>query len=170
MATPTNLEDLYQVYHYCKKNGFRFAVCPELQGVKPNSQLKDNQEYQELFNYLISEKKAGELVNGGIQYLEYMRDIKKFSCRPSTVLAISPTADVFYPCLEIGHVAGNLLQTPNLHQIRRKGREQFGPEPRCDNRCQSACALGLSTILNNPSTLVSDAYLATKSEIKKRLG
>lgn len=156
VAKPDNLEDLYAVYRYSQERGFRFAVCPQLQGVKPHPELFENPGYQRLFDDLIQEKKKGRAVHGSLLYLEHMRDLKKFSCRPSTVLAISPAGDVFYPCLEIGHVAGNLLENPDLNRLREEGRRLFGPEPSCDNRCQSACALGFSLILNRPLSLVDE--------------
>lgn len=150
VATPDNLADLHDVYRYARDRGYRFAVCPQLVGVKAHAVLAGNPEYRRLFNHLIAEKRAGRAINGSPLYLEYLRDLRKFTCRPSTVLAIAPTGDVFYPCLELGSVAGNLLDTPDLHAIRAAGRRRFGPEPSCDNRCHSACALGFALILNHP--------------------
>ena len=168
VATPTNIEDLAEVYRFCRESGYRFALCPQLVGVKPHPELFGNTAYQRLYDHLIMEKRLGRRVNGSIPYLEHMRDLKKFRCRPSTVLAISPSGDVFYPCLERGHVAGNLLQTPDLHGIRAQGRACFGPDPVCDNRCHSACALGFSLILNEPLSLVKEAWLMAKGGWRQR--
>lgn len=165
LATPDNLEDLYGVYDYARRRGFRFALCPQLQGVKAHPALHHNPAYRALYDHLIREKRRGGPVNGSVLYLEHMRDLRKFDCKPSTVLALSPTGDVFYPCLERGTVAGNLLEQNDLHAIRAAGRERHGPEPRCDNRCHSACALGFAMILSHPLSLAHEAMLGARNRL-----
>ncbi|MEW6363904.1 MAG: radical SAM protein [Acidobacteriota bacterium] len=169
VATPDNLEDLPELYQYCRRRGFRFALCPQLLGVKPHPALRDNPGYRRVFDMLISEKRRGGRIHGSVPYLEHMRDLQQFSCRPSTVLAVSPAGNVFYPCLEIGHAAGSLADEPDIHTIRRQARERFGEEPRCDNRCHSACALGFSLLLNRPWSIVHEAVLAAKSTLRRTL-
>lgn len=167
VATVNNLQDLHGVFDYTQQKGFRYAVSPQLLGVKPDPALLNNRQYQHFFDTLIEAKKTGASINGGTLYLQHMRDLNKFSCRPSTVLAVSPLGDVFYPCLEKGNVAGNLLQLPDLDKIRELGQKQFGPDPECDNRCHSACALGFSLLLNFPLSLISDCYYLAKSKLKR---
>lgn len=91
-----------------------------------------------------------------MKYLEYMRDLRQFRCRPSTLVAVSPAGEVLYPCLEKGTIAGSLLEAPDLHALRAEGRRRHGPDPVCPNQCQSACALGFSLILDRPTTMVSE--------------
>jgi len=165
VATPDNLTDLLGVYDYARSRGFGFALCPQLRGVKAHEELHGNADYRRLYDLLIAEKRRGAPIFGTVQYLEYMRDLRKFDCRPSAVLAVSPTGDVFYPCLELGHVAGNLRQEPDLDRIRRMGQDKFGPEPSCDTRCHSACALSLSLALNHPHTLLHELALRTKAAV-----
>lgn len=163
VATPNNLDDLMDVFHFCREHDFRFALAPQLLGVKPHPALVGNRVYQQIFNALIAAKKRGAAVQGSLAYLEYMRDLAEFSCHPSTLLAVAPGGDVFYPCLERGTVAGNLFHNPDLHALRRQGVRNVGPEPLCDNRCHSACALGLALILDRPLTMIHDAYLSILS-------
>jgi hypothetical protein len=85
------------------------------------------------------------------------------------MLVVSPVGQVFYPCLELGQFAGNLLQQPDLHRLRQEGLKRFGPQPDCDTRCHSACALGFSRLLANPFSLVHEAALIARSQIKKHL-
>ena len=169
VVTPGNIDDLYQVYHYTQKNGFRLAACPQLVGVKVHPALADNPEYRRFFQFLIDEKKKGGRIQGTVDYLEYMRDLRKFSCRPFTMLVVSPMGDVFYPCLEFGQFAGNLIEEGNLHRLRQKGCERFGPQPECDTRCHSACALGFSRALANPASILHEAALAARAKIKRFL-
>ena len=170
VATPNNLDDLYQVWEWSKERGFRFAVCPQLMGVNPHPDLFGNPAYQELFDFLIAEKKAGQPVNGTLAYLQHMRDLIEFDCRPSTVLAVSPSGDVFYPCLEKGLVAGNLLQTPDLHRLRKDGKRIHGPEPKCPNQCHSACALGFSMLIDHPLTIMQEVGFMARAGIRRLTG
>jgi len=168
VATPDNLEDLHGLYDFAKARGLRFALCPQLVGVKAHPDLAESPAYVAIFERLIAERRAGGPVNGSVKYLEYMRDFREFDCRPSAVLAISPMGDIFYPCLELGNVAGNLLDEPDLQAIRAAGRNKFGPEPKCDNRCHSACALGFSLALADPRSLADEALFAARAKLAGR--
>ena len=158
VVTPRNIPDLYAVYEFAQSKGFTFAVCPELQGVKPPPDLPGNKAYTDFFDFLIAEKKKGRSIHGSTLYLRHMRDFSRFTCRPFTLLVVDPLGQVFYPCLELGNPAGNILDCEDLHTLRIQARERFGPQPQCDARCHSACALGLSLILERPLSLVEEAF------------
>lgn len=157
VATPEVLDDLPAVYAWSVARGFRFALCPQLVGVKAHPDLAGNPAYRRIYDLLIEGKRRGEPVNGTVAYLQHMRDLTKFDCRASTVLAVDPQGHVFYPCLERGRTAGSLLDH-DLHELRRMGRRDHGPEPVCDNRCHSACALSLSLSLNRPWTMLPEVW------------
>jgi len=165
VVTPGNIPDLYAVYDFAQTNGFTFAVCPELRGVKPPAELQDNEAYEAFFDFLISEKKKGRAIHGSPLYLEHMRDFTKFRCRPFTMLVVDPLGRIFYPCLEIGHSAASILGDEDLHAIRRNSMKIFGPQPECDTRCHSACALGFSLILEHPGSMLQEANAAVKSAL-----
>ena len=168
VVTPENIQDLYPVYHYARERGFRLAACPQLVGVKAQASLAGNLDYRNFYNFLIAEKKKGNRIQGTVDYLEYMRDLRKFSCHPFTMLVVSPTGEVFYPCLELGHFAGNLFDKPSLHRLRQTGRERFGPQPDCDTRCHSACALGFSRALENPLSILQEGVYWSKGWLRGR--
>lgn len=167
VVTPENIPDLYEVYRFCQERGFRLAACPQLVGVKAHPALVGNHDYRRFFEFLIAEKRKGGSIQGTVDYLQYLRELRKFSCRPFTMLVVSPAGDVFYPCLELGRFAGNLLEQPDLHELRRAGLKRFGPQPDCDTRCHSACALGFSRLLANPLSLVHEAALIARRQIRK---
>lgn len=162
VVTPRNIPDLYDVYAFAKRNGFTFAACPELRGVKPPAELRESIEYRDFYDFLISEKKAGSAIHGSPLYLSAMRDFSKFTCRPFTMLVVNPLGQVFYPCLEIGHEAGNILECGDLRALRSNGMKRFGPPPECDAQCHSACALGFSLILEHPMSMLQEAALQVK--------
>jgi hypothetical protein len=103
-----------------------------------------------------------------VDYLEHLRDLRKFKCRPFTMLVVSPLGEVFYPCLELGNYAGNLFAEPNLHRLRQAGRERFGPPPQCGRQCHSACALGFARLLENPLSILHEGYLMVRAKLPPR--
>lgn len=152
VVTPENINDLYEVYEFSQLNGYTFAAAPQLEGVKANKNLENNNDYYLFYDFLIKEKKRGRKVFGSTLYLEYMRDLKKFNCNPFTMLVVSPDGEIFYPCLEIGNYIDNILNDNNLHKIKTIGKQKFGQKPNCGNQCHSACALGFSLLLKHPYT------------------
>lgn len=167
VVTPENLDDVYKVYEYTERNGFTLAASPQLVGVKAHDTLLNNWAYRDLYDFLIKEKKRGGDVYGTTKYLEYMRDFTKFECRPFTMLVVSPSGSVYYPCLELGKNAGNILKNGNLHQLRCRGRQAFGAQPSCDARCHSPCALGFALILKYPLSIVGEASCMLKKAFRR---
>jgi MoaA/NifB/PqqE/SkfB family radical SAM enzyme len=167
VVTPDNLEDLQEVYRYAREHGFRFAACPQLLGVRSHPALRGHPAYRALFDRLIEEKKRGAEIEGTVDYLEHMRDLRRFRCRPFTMLVVEPTGDVLYPCLEIGHRAGNLLDEPDLDALKRAGEARFGPQPDCPNQCHSACALGFARILSNPASLLDEGFRRVRGLLRR---
>lgn len=159
VVTPGNIDDLYQVYEFARQHNYEFAAAPHLEGVKANKRLINNPTYYRFFDFLKEEKQKGRPVFGIPLYLEYMRDLKHFKCYPFTMLVVGPGGQVFYPCLEIGNHAGNILEVNSLHRLRQRGIDMFGPQPRCDTRCHSACALGFSLFFKNPFLYIYHEYL-----------
>lgn len=167
VATPTGISDLYSVYDYCKDRGFRFAVCPQLVGVKAHAELHGHTEYRRFLDFLIAEKKRGEAVNGTVEYLEHMKELQPFTCIPSSTVAIQPNGDVFYPCLERGTVGGNLFAQPDLNAIRRQARGHLGSEPTCGNQCHSACALSFALLLGQPWSVIREGWLMARGGLAR---
>ncbi len=156
VATPDNLPDLYEVYDFSQRRGFTFAAAPQLAGVKAVPALSGNDAYRRFFDHLAREKEKGRRIFGTPLYLRSMRDLAGFRCRPFTMLVVAPGGQVYYPCLEIGHLAGSLLDARSLHDLRIEGERRFGPPPRCDTRCHSACALSFGLAFGDLRTAVRE--------------
>ncbi len=167
VITPDTLDDVQELAEHVLKRGFTFAACPQLVGVKAHAALKDDPRYRRFYNYLIAQKRRGRSVYGAISYLEGMRDLSWFKCHPFTMLVVGPQGDVFYPCLERGHRAGNFFEEEDIHRLRQEGRRLYGPQPECGVRCHSACALGFSVALEQPSSLLQEAYLQGKARLRR---
>ena len=162
VMTPDNLDDLPAVCDHAWARGFTIAACPQLVGMKAHAALAEDPRYGRFYDFLVREKRRGRPVFGTVPYLEAMRDLRHFRCRPFTMLTVSQLGTVFYPCLERGGDAGNLLAEPSLHRIRREARRRFGPRPRCDTRCHSACALSFASLLENPWSILGELRLQAK--------
>lgn len=155
VATPNNIEDLYAVYSYTQEHGFQFSATPELQGVAPPAKLLSSAAYRDFFAFLVREKAKGGNIFGSRQYLEHLADFRSFTCHPLTTLVVDPQGGVFYPCLEKAATVGNLLAT-DLDALRRKAESEMGLSTACDLSCHSACALGLSLLIERPAREVGD--------------
>lgn len=159
VITPENIQDLYEVFSFAQENQFEFAAAPQLHGVKPHPHLEDNDDYQQFFDFLIHEKKQGANIFNTPLYLKYLRDLENFACHPFTMLIISPEGNVFYPCLEMGHNAGNITTNQPLHQFKKQGEAAYGPQPKCPNQCHSACALSFSLLFEKTTRYLVEYLL-----------
>ena len=166
---PEWLDDAEAVCRYAWDRDIRVAACPQLVGVKAHPELPDDPRYRRFYDFLIAEKRRGRPVHGAVPYLERMRDLPWFRCRPFTMLVVDPAGEVFYPCLERNQLVGNLLDAPDLHTLRREGTSRFGPQPLCDVRCHSACALGFATLFDAPLSAVEDLYLESRGRLRRAL-
>jgi len=149
VATPNNIDDLYAVYAYAQRNGFQFSASPELHGITPPAKLRENSAYQRFFAFLQQEKANGARIFGSRDYLAHMGNFQPFKCHPLTTLSVDPQGNVFYPCLEKAHRVGNLLES-DLLTLRRHAQTRLGLSNQCEHACHSACALGLSLLINQP--------------------
>jgi hypothetical protein len=163
VATPDNLPDIPAVYAFARAHRFRFSLSPVLRGVAPDPALAGNPAYRALYDRLLADQRRGVAIQGSPAYLRAMRDLTPFRCRPSTVLAVAPTGEVFYPCLEQGRLAGSLLTAPDLHHLRAHAKATLGAEPVCPNQCQSPCALGFSLLLEKPATVIEEGLTWVRS-------
>lgn len=155
VATPNNLADLPAVYAYAREHGFQFSATPELQGIAPPDKLRQSTAYREFFDFLRDEKARGANIFGSPQYLGHLRDFRPFNCHPLTTLVVDPQGGVFYPCLEKNHLIGNILAT-DLDDLRLQAETTAGLSAVCDHSCHSACALGLSLLIEQPGREIAD--------------
>jgi MoaA/NifB/PqqE/SkfB family radical SAM enzyme len=157
VATPENLADIHEVHRFAADHGLWHSVCPAMVGVTADPRLSGNAEYRALYDRLIAGKRRGVAVEGSLAYLEHLRDLRPFGCRPSTVVAVAPDGEVYYPCLEIGQSAGN-LRSQSLDEIRANGRARFGPDRPCPHACPSACALSFGLLFRSPWSFIVEGY------------
>lgn len=169
VATPNNIEDLYAVYAYARQRGLQFSATPELHGIAPPEKLRTSEAYRRFFNYLAQEKRKGGNIFGSLRYLEYMGSFKPFNCHPLTTVSITPRGDVLYPCLEIAERIGNIL-TGDLDALLQKKAHADAAGFVCPHACHSACALGLSLLMERTGSEVADAILQPLRKLSQFAG
>jgi MoaA/NifB/PqqE/SkfB family radical SAM enzyme len=130
------IDDVYDVMEFCREHSLVFSCCSALKNdVTPVEMLEDTR-YQRLVNHILSSKRQKRLkINGSCEELDYILRFKEFHCYPTMFARIYPNGDVYYPCVPLKTVGGNLFETPSIAEIYRRARKTFGDVPDCRGRC-----------------------------------
>ena len=132
----STIADVYGVMDFCREHDFVFSCCSALKNDLTPYELLENAQYQRLVDTILESKRRKRLkINGSREELEYILRFKDFNCYPTLFARIYPNGDVYYPCVPLKTVGGNLLETPSLREIYRRAREKFGDVPDCRGRC-----------------------------------
>jgi MoaA/NifB/PqqE/SkfB family radical SAM enzyme len=130
------LDDVYGVMEFCREHDFIFSCCSALKDDLTDQELLASQRYQQLVEHILESKRKKLLkINGSLEELEYILRFKDFNCYPTLFARIYPNGDVYYPCVPLRTVGGNLFDTPSLKAIYRRARKKFGDIPDCRGRC-----------------------------------
>ncbi len=132
----STVADVYEVMEFCREHDFIFSCCSALKNDLTPYELLSNVRYQRLVDHILESKRQKRLkINGSVEELEYILKFKDFNCYPTLFARIYPNGDVYYPCVPLKTVGGNLFETPSLKEIYRRAREKFGDVPDCRGRC-----------------------------------
>ncbi len=132
----THLDDVYGVMDFCRQHDFIFSCCAALQNDLTPYPLLANPRYQKLVEHILESKRRKSLkINGSLEELEYILKFRDFNCYPTLLARIYPNGDVYYPCVPLKTVGGNLFETPSLQEIYARARRKFGDIPDCRGRC-----------------------------------
>ena len=120
----------------CRENGLVFSCCSALKNDLTPVELLENTSYQLLVEHILESKRRKRLkINGSYEELEFILRFKQFSCYPTMFARIYPNGDVYYPCVPLKTVGGNLFEIPSIEEIYRRARKEFGDVPDCRGRC-----------------------------------
>ena len=132
----STIDDVYGVMEFCREHAFVFSCCSALKNDLTPYELLENTSYQRLVDHILESKRQKRLkINGSLEELEYILKFKNFNCYPTLFARIYPNGDVYYPCVPLKTVGGNILETPSLEEIYRRARAKFGDIPDCRGRC-----------------------------------
>jgi MoaA/NifB/PqqE/SkfB family radical SAM enzyme len=168
---PETIDDAWDVFEFCMRNGFYWSPMPHIVGKYPNPGLVDNPRWQELIDEVARVKRKGALVYGNMEVLRTIRDFKRFECYPTTHPIVYPHGDLFYPCSPLNRVAGNLLEIGDYYKAIKLGEQKHGPIPQCDARCHVGCYTESSTLITHPEVGVGEiaGYLSRRKIETPRL-
>jgi MoaA/NifB/PqqE/SkfB family radical SAM enzyme len=132
----STIADVYQVMEFCREYGFIFSCCSALKNDLTPAELLGNANYQRLADHILESKRQKRLrINGSYEELEYILRFKDFNCYPTMFARIYPNGDIYYPCVPLKTVGGNLFETPSIKEVYRRARAKFGDVPDCRGRC-----------------------------------
>lgn len=147
VLTTDNLSSSYEVLSFCLEHDIPIAFVPAIEDFLPNIASADEnklREYRDFLNLVIRTKKQSpKAIQGTLRYLERIRDLGSFDCRPTSIISINPDGELVNPCDhkyrglpehlgQIGH--GQSVSAILARHIDR--REAFRP---CDKNCLKAC-------------------------------
>lgn len=136
VISPDTISDVYEVMDFCQENDFTFSCCTALTNDISQYSLLEDPKYIALANHIIESKQKRALrINGSVESLQYTLKLKNFNCYPTLFARVYPNGDVYYPCVPLKTVGGNLFQTPSVKKIFARARERLGDVPDCRGRC-----------------------------------
>ena len=132
----STIDDVFDVMEFCREHRFIFSCCSALKNDLSPVELLDNTRYQRLVEHILDAKRRKLLrINGSCEELEYILRFRNFNCYPTLFARIYPNGDLYYPCVPLKTVGGNLFETPSITEIYRRARKKFGDVPDCRGRC-----------------------------------
>jgi MoaA/NifB/PqqE/SkfB family radical SAM enzyme len=132
----STIEDVYAVMDFCRQHNLVFSCCSALKNDLTPVELLANTRYRRLVDHILESKRRKRLrINGSLEELGYILGFKKFNCYPTMFARIYPNGDLYYPCVPLKTIGGNLFETPSIAEIYRRARERFGDVPDCRGRC-----------------------------------
>ena len=130
------VDDVYDVMEFCREHDFIFSCCSALKNDRTQDELLKDGRYMKLVHHILESKRRKRLrINGSVEELEHILKLKDFNCYPTLFARIYPNGDVYYPCVPLKNVGGNLFETSSLKEIYRRAREKYGDIPHCQGRC-----------------------------------
>jgi MoaA/NifB/PqqE/SkfB family radical SAM enzyme len=130
------VDDTYGVMEFCREHDFIFSCCSALKNDLTPYELLAQADYQRLVEHILESKRQKRLkINGSAEELEHILRFKEFNCYPTLLARIYPNGDVYYPCVPLKTVGGNLFETASFQEIYRRARAKYGDIPHCQGRC-----------------------------------
>lgn len=151
VVTHENIEDTFGVMDYCFQNGIGFAVVPaELEYGYLDKKLVTSTNYRNLVKAISAYKRQGLPVFNSFLYLDYILNIREFTCYPTMLPHVYPNGNLFYPCQPMRKVAANILETNSYKKALKEGIRKHGAIPECRDRCYIACYIESSMSMKHP--------------------
>jgi len=159
VLTENNIHDAHEVFDFCLEHGISFGVVPAIEGYMPSigqAEPKTLAEYRSFIARVIEQKRRDpKSVQGTLLFLERIRTLGSFDCRPTGILTVSPDGYVVNPCdykytgmpQHIGKIDG----TRPLREVLEDAMDFKARFRGCDKNCLKACNAEPALALEAPT-------------------
>jgi len=164
VLTGGNIADARGVLDFCLQHRIQIAVVPAIQRHMPMIAQGDAEQlraYRDILGEIIALKvRRPATVVGTRMYLEQIRRLGGFRCRPSVIVTISPEGDIVNPCDEKYRTVPKTLGKANgIEPIELQLRHSLkfaSAYETCGGNCLKMCYLGPALFLEKPWPSASD--------------
>jgi len=157
VAAPDNLDAVERVLDFAVKNRLGFHISPEIQGIKVNPKLKNNERYLKLMDRVIAGKKENKGILGVTKYLTGIRKFEEFSCHPLLMPTIRPDGKMYYPCLESKNAEMELLNAESYRKVLLQTIKEKGKIKDCKECCHIFCHMAISLFQRSPIAAIGES-------------
>lgn len=153
------IEDTYQVINFCNDNNIYIAPQPIDSWREEPENLIHNEAYLKLISDIRSMKK-----NGSKNFVAtdlYLKGISNSyipNCYPTLNARIYPDGAVFFPCMHLKKIYGNLFDFNNLHELMKEAydKEKLPECTRNPKLCTRNCVIEMNLLIDKPLTYAKD--------------
>lgn len=147
VLTADNIRDAHEVLDFCLKHGISFGVVPAIEEYMPSlgqAEPKTLAEYRSFVARVIEQKRRDpKSVQGTMLFLERIRTLGRFNCRPTGILTVSPDGYVVNPCdykyLGMPQHLGIIDGTRSVQEVLEEAMDFQRRFQTCDKNCLKAC-------------------------------
>lgn len=166
VLTADNISGADDVLDFCLKHGIELAVVPAVVGQKPMIESANPEQraaYVRFLNRVIEQKKKSRrTIQGTIGYLECIRDLRAFECRPDGMLPISPDGHLVYACDDdYRELLGRVDENTTVLSILKNASDFRAPFQACGHKCLKACYAQTAALLQEPLEVLCE-YLSRR--------
>ncbi len=166
VLTPDNVFDADGVLDFCLQHNIELAVVPAIVGQKPlieSGPEEQRDAYVRFLNRVIAQKKRSRRsIQGTVKYLEGLRDLRKFKCRPDGMMPVSPDGYLVHPCDDLFRkVLGRVDENTSALSILQSTSDFRAPFRACKHRCLKACYAQTAALIEDPPEVLRE-YLSRR--------
>ena len=152
------LHEVERILDFCVRHQVLVAFSPHVADLKVDPALRRSRRYRELADNLYRARQAGLPLLGTPAYYRGIRDLAPFRCIPMANLTLEPDGRMRWPCGEADPAGPSFADGESWPQMIAAARAEKGEVPKdCQGRCHFGCRLALSSLVNRPWDLPSEA-------------
>ncbi|MBI5621372.1 radical SAM protein [Candidatus Falkowbacteria bacterium] len=162
VLTGQNTASAHKVLDFCLKYGIPLSIVPAIEEYWPTVERANapvRADYVRFVERVITTKRANpDAVHGSIRFLERVRDLGSFACRPTSIMSVDPHGNIIIPCQykyagTVPQHLGRITATRDAASILHTALNYRTPFQACDKRCLKACYAEPAVSIETPLAL-----------------